>query len=73
VSLGVIGLHPREPVIDLADPEAQLATDAEPARTAALAAQVVQGLDTDAELDGQLREGEDGAQCRRGDQRVWWS
>ena len=58
--------RPSRSVVDLADPEPQLAADAEPARTAALAAQVIQGLGADAELGGQLREGEDGAQCRRG-------
>ena len=50
-----------EPGVDLADPEPQLTADPEPARAAALAAQVVEGLDADPELGGQLRQGEDGS------------
>jgi len=40
----VVPLHPLQPGLHLADPEAKLATHAEAARTTALAAQVVDGL-----------------------------
>jgi hypothetical protein len=60
VSLSVVGLHLGEPGGDLAHPEAKLTADPEPPRAAALAAQVVKGLHADTELDGELREGDDG-------------
>lgn len=41
---GVVGLHPREPRVNLTDPEPEFPSDPESARTAALAAQVIEGL-----------------------------
>lgn len=52
-------LHPGQPGIDLADPEPQLAADAESRWTATLAAQVVKRLDTDLQAGGQLGQGQD--------------
>jgi len=54
MALGVMGLQLGEPGADLADPKPQLTADPEPTRPAPLAAQVVQRLDGDAELGGEL-------------------
>jgi hypothetical protein len=44
----------------LTDPEPKLTTDSEAAGPATLAAQVIDGLDTDPELQGELRHRHDG-------------
>jgi hypothetical protein len=60
VPLGVVGFQAREPGVHLADPGPKLTADPESARTAALAAQVVEGLDADPELLGELRQRDHG-------------
>lgn len=51
---------------DLSDPEPELTADTESAGAATLAAQVVEGLEADAELRGELRQGDDGAEAGLG-------
>src|SRR4051812_47712040 len=59
VAFAVVGLHLREPRVDLADPEPELTADPEAPGTTALAAEVVDGLDADPELRGELRHRDD--------------
>ncbi len=59
MALVVVLLHPREPGLDLADPEAELAADPEASRAPALATQVVDRLGIHLEVGTQLREGKD--------------
>jgi hypothetical protein len=76
---GVFGLHPLKPGIYLSEPEPKLTADPEPARTAPLAAQVVESLDADPELGSELRQGEDGGRApaprmrERGSGALLWS
>lgn len=63
VPLGILGLRPSEPGVDLADTEPQLTADPKAPRTAALAAQVVEGLHADPQLRRQLRQRDDGIQA----------
>ena len=58
--LGIVRFHARKPGVHLADPEPGLTADPEAARAAALAAQVVEGLDADPELLGELRQRDHG-------------
>ena len=60
MALGVVGLHLRKPRIDLAHPEPKLTADPKAARSPALATQVIDGLDADPELGGELRHRDDG-------------
>lgn len=60
VTIPVRLLQPAEPRFDLAQPEPELTTDAEPARTAATAPEVVQRLDADVQTLYQVRGGQDG-------------
>jgi hypothetical protein len=55
----VVPLHPLQPGLDLADPEAELAAHPEAARTAALAAQVVDRLRGHVQVRAQFGEGND--------------
>lgn len=52
-------LEAPQPGVDLRRPKPQVAAEAEAARTAALVAQVVDGLGCDAEPGGQFRQGQD--------------
>ncbi len=54
----VVLLHPRQPGLDLADPETQLAADPEAPGAAALTAQVVDRLNAHLEVRAQLGQGE---------------
>ncbi|CCH75161.1 hypothetical protein BN11_520036 [Nostocoides australiense Ben110] len=62
VAVGIGFLHPLEPGVHLAEAEPQFPTDPEATRPPPLVAQIVKSLHADAEVGGQLRRREDGAE-----------
>ena len=59
VTAVVVALHPCQPGLHLADPEAELAANPEAARTPSLAAQVVDRLRRDVQVGAEFGQGQD--------------